>query len=198
MTANNKKRFVAMFRRQCIEAAGTARLIGLDDVASYLAFVAMDDLTADHTALKYAQKINPAREKSLHSAPGNGKITTKAARREGPKMKYTEDITSSRWVDGSGWAYQDCYAGFETQEFDEREINMDFSASDFAYLITDSYYDNDERTLEYFASGDRETDELYTYTLTDENGEEVKRIEIWFSAAAKYRLGYIDEMPEVQ
>lgn len=109
-----RKRFERDFRAQCLQAAGTARLIGLQDVAEYLAFIAMDDLAADHTAAHYAaQRVKPAQEKALHSAPESAKIMKKAERQEETNMKKIKVWAFT--ANGIGWN------GPVTMYFDSRE-----------------------------------------------------------------------------
>lgn len=98
---------------------------------------------------------------------------------------YKETITSSRWVDGSGWSYEHCYAGFDDKTLPAEQFDLSFSAEDFAQLIAGNADDN---TLRIWAS-DNGVDELYTYSLVDEDGNEVLYIELWESAIAKWMLG---------
>lgn len=109
------------------------------------------------------------------------------------KMMYTERITYSEWVEGSGWRLQDSYAGFDDTTLPADEWDIHFNANDFALLITENCTDED---LQIWAD-DSCGDDKYTYTLTDEDGNEVLRIEIWASKAAEYRLGIIDSVPDV-
>lgn len=100
-------------------------------------------------------------------------------------MNYLQRIRYSEWIDGSGWRLTDAYAGIDDIILSDDEIDDNFANGDFAELITEGYCDDDLRAM---ADADG-SDYKYEYTLTDEDGNLVKRIELWMSDAARYRLG---------
>ena len=147
--------------------------------------------TGDKNALTRAQKCAILVKKAVKR---HVRRATKSYRRAKTMTTYTESITYSHWIEGSGWSLQDCYAGFDDTDIPSDKINPSWSAEDFAALICEGYDDDALHSM----ADDSLCDDKYTYLLTDDNGKEVQRIEIWASVAAQYMLGMLDDVPTIR
>lgn len=89
-------------------------------------------------------------------------------------MKVTQIITSSKWVDGSGWSYQDSIISEEESDslFDTLEEVKEYCED------ADSWGDFDNLFLDDIADGE---DIQYTVTFEDEDGNEIASMSVWAS-----------------